>query len=86
MDNHFTKEDAKEFKQDIKRYVGILSEDFQHKLNIVIDGQAALKDGQKAMEERLNAKIDSLKDELIAHRDNTEMHVQKAKRTKKSSA
>jgi hypothetical protein len=44
MSDAFTKKDAKELKEDIKRiveenrkemqrYVGIVSEDFQHKLN-----------------------------------------------------
>jgi hypothetical protein len=75
-------------EKEIKRYLKILSEDFQDKLNFVIDEV-------KAVEERLTVKIDSMakdlrkeiqevKGELIAHRDNTEVHVQKAKIKKRA--
>lgn len=95
MSEYFTKKDAKELKEDIKqiveenrkemqRHVSIVSEDFQHKLGFVIDEL-------RAVEKRLNAKIESevkdlrveireVRQELISHRDNTEAHVQKAKK------
>jgi hypothetical protein len=129
----------KEMEKEIKRYLGILSEDFQHRLNLAIDGltgkiesseerlnqrisateksltanltakiesseerlnqrisatekslTANLTAKIEASEERLNKKIDAVakdlraeikevRQELIAHRDNTEMHAQKAK-------
>ena len=83
----------KEMEKEIKRYLGILSEDFQHRLNLAIDG---LTGRIESTEERLSNKIDAVakdlraeirevRQELIAHRDNTEMHVQKAKRKKKAS-
>jgi hypothetical protein len=114
----------KEMENEIKRYLNIMSEDFQHRLNLAIDGltgkiesseerlnqrisatekslTANLTAKIEAVEERLNqrissveknltakiesvqerlsSRIDVLRDELIAHRDNTEMHAQKAK-------
>ncbi len=104
MTEAFTKKDAEEFKKDIKRYMGVLAEDFQHRINLAIDGltgkiestEARLSNKIDSVEEKLNNKInsveeglsnkiDSLKDELIAHRDNTEVHVQRAKRKSKAS-
>lgn len=118
MAEAFTKKDAEEFKEDIKKiieentkefykyvtktveknrkefqkYTGIVSEDYQHKLNLAIDG---LTGKIESMEERLNSKIDSVakdlrkeirevKDELISHRDNTEAHTQKVKTKKRA--
>lgn len=43
MSEYFTKADAEEFKEELKRYLGILAEDFQHKLNFVIDAQEDIK-------------------------------------------
>ncbi|MFN3739168.1 MAG: hypothetical protein ACK4TF_00650 [Thermodesulfovibrionales bacterium] len=43
MSDYFTKADAEEFKEELKRYLGILAEDFQHKLNFVIDAQEDIK-------------------------------------------
>lgn len=72
-------------EEDIKRYLGILAEDFQHRLNLVIDAQLDIKRnvaGLKKDVDELKTKTDKIYLELIAHRDNTEVHVQKA-RTKK---
>lgn len=98
----FTKKDAEEFKEEIKdefrRYMGILNEGFQHKLNLVIDGQAALEERlsnkiesaanglrkeMKDMKQELKSEINGVRNEIISHRDNTEVHAQKA-RAKKS--
>jgi hypothetical protein len=38
----------------------------------------------ESTDKKLSNKIDSLRDELIAHRDNTEVHVQKAKTKKRA--
>lgn len=43
MGEYFTKADAEEFKEELKRYLGILAEDFQQKLNFVIDAQEDIK-------------------------------------------
>ncbi len=71
-----------------KRYIGIISEDFQHKLNIVIDGQQLLgeklervageiKEDFSKLERRqtiVEVKIDALAKDLAAHRADTEAH------------
>ncbi len=96
MNDYFTKKDAEEFKEDIKRYMGILVEDFQHRLNLVVDAQldikkdiAGLKEDVSGLKEdvaELKAKTDMIHNELIAHRGNTEVHAQKIKRKKKADA
>ncbi|MBI5211893.1 MAG: hypothetical protein HY957_00780 [Nitrospirae bacterium] len=82
----------KEMEKEIKRYLDIQAERFTHELGFVIDEI-------KAVEERLNRKIESeivglrkdlkqeireVRQELIAHRDNTEVHAQKAKAKKRA--
>ncbi|MCL4458203.1 MAG: hypothetical protein M1147_13205 [Nitrospirae bacterium] len=90
----------KEMEKEIKRYLGIQAERFTHEIGFILDEV-------KAVEERLNRKIDSVAidlrkeikevrnelkqeikevgQELIAHRDNTEVHAQRAKRKSKAS-
>jgi hypothetical protein len=94
MSEYFTKKDAEELKEDIKqiaeenrkefqRYIGIVSEDFQHKLNLVIDAQLDIKRDVAGLKEdvgELKTKTDNIYLELTAHRDNTELHAQKIKR------
>jgi hypothetical protein len=72
MDEYATKKDLEGFKEDIKQYMGILAEDFQHKLDFVIDGQEDIK-----------KEVKEIHKELVAHRDNTEIHAQQAKRKRK---
>lgn len=38
-----SRKEIDEYRDDIKRYMGILSEDFQHKLGFVIDAQEDIK-------------------------------------------
>ncbi|BCB96446.1 hypothetical protein JZK55_13680 [Dissulfurispira thermophila] len=107
MSEYFTKKDAEEFKEDIKRYLGILAEDFQHKLGFVIDNQMDIKreveglkvnvdrleqrmDGLEQRMDRLEQRMDGLEQkvdmihvELVAHRDNTEVHVQQVKKRRR---
>jgi archaellum component FlaC len=114
MGEYFTKKDAEEFKEDIKRYLGVLAEDFQHKLGFVIDGQMDIKrevenlksdvgnlksevgslksevgklknevGSLKSEVGGLGQKVDMVYDELIAHRDNTEVHVQQVKKKRR---
>jgi len=126
--DYFTKKDAEELKEEItkiieksieenrkefQRYIGIVSEDFQHKLNFVIDVQVDIKRdvaglktdvaglktdvaglktdvaglktdvaGLKTDVAGLKTKTDVIYSELVSHRDNTELHAQKAKRKK----
>ncbi|GER94472.1 hypothetical protein A45J_2235 [hot springs metagenome] len=121
MSEYFTKKDAEEFKEDIKRYLGILAEDFQHKLGFVIDNQMDIKreveglkvnvdrleqrmdrleqrmdrleqrmdrleqrmDGLEQRMDGLEQKVDMIHVELVAHRDNTEVHVQQVKKRRR---
>lgn len=93
MIDYFTKKDLEEFKEDIKRYLGILAGDFQHKLGFVIDGQLDIKlkmeglkgevEGLKDRVDRLEVKVDRVYSELIAHRDNTVIHGQQIKKKSK---
>jgi len=103
--DYFMKKDAEELKEEItkiieksieenrkefQRYVGIVSEEFQHRLNFVIDAQldikrdvATLKEDVSGLKEDvsgLKTKTDVIYSELIAHRDNTELHAQTIKR------
>jgi hypothetical protein len=50
---------TQEDREDIKRYIGIVAEDFQHKLEVVIEGQQVL-------ERQLTAKIDEFHKDLLA--------------------
>jgi archaellum component FlaC len=70
-----------------------LSEDFQHKLGFIIDGQMDIKrelegvkekvDGLEQKVDGLEQKVDMIHSELIAHRDNTEVHVQQVKKKRR---
>ena len=80
--------DEARIEELFKRYIGIISEDFQHKLNIVIEGQQFLgekldrtaveiKDDFGKLDKRLTkveVKIDAVAKELAAHRADTEVH------------
>jgi len=74
--------------EEFKRYIGIVDENFQHKLDLVVEGQEMLAERMDRMEERLDkridqvenrlnrveAKIDSVAADLSAHRKDTEAH------------
>lgn len=93
MDEYATKKDLEGFKEDIKRYMGILAEDFQHKLDFVIDGQEDIKrevrevkeDGTILKQDVADIKVDvkEIRKDLEEHRNNTEVHIQQAKRKRK---
>ncbi|BCB96448.1 hypothetical protein JZK55_13700 [Dissulfurispira thermophila] len=55
MDEYITKKDLEEFRNDIKRYMGILSEDFQYKLGFVIDVQDEIKKDVKFLKQDVSA-------------------------------
>ncbi len=82
----------KEMEKEIKRYLDIQAERFTHELGFVIDEIKAVEGRLNrkieseivGLRKELTGKIDSVMNELIAHRDNTEMHVQKAKTKKKA--
>jgi len=73
---------------EVKAHVGILHEDFQHKLDVVVEGHEVLrseirevreessaKHGQTAfLLKTLNDKVDTIGADLVAHRKDTEAH------------
>lgn len=70
-----------EIKDDFHLQVGILSEDFQHKLQFVAEGHQMLSEKMERMHGELNSsirdidkKIDAVAADLAAHRADTEGH------------
>jgi len=67
-----------------QRYLGIVEENFQHKIDIVIEGQQMLAekidrmdarlDGVEGRLDRVEVKVDVVVAELSAHRKDTEAH------------
>ena len=58
------KEDIKEIEEIFVRHIGILSEDFQHKLDIVAEGHQMLSEKLDAVEGRLEKRIDGVESRL----------------------
>lgn len=70
-----------EIKSDFHAQVGVLSEDFQHKLQIVAEGHQMLaekmdrmKDETNSSMQKIESKIDTVAADLAAHRADTEGH------------
>ena len=63
-----------EIKNDFRLQTGILSEDFQHKLQLVAEGHQMLAEKMDRMNEDLGGKIDTVAADLAAHRLDTEGH------------
>ena len=77
--------DFERIEKIVQREMGTLSEDFQHKLDIVVEGHQMLNEKIDRMDERLCGKIDRLDDrlsgkidavakDLAEHRRDTEAH------------
>ena len=76
--------DVEKIDEVFKRHIGILSEDFQHKLDIVAEGHQMLSGKLdrvdlrlERVEERLDkvqTKLDAVAADLAAHRADTEIH------------
>ena len=69
------------FKEDMieafDRRIGIVEENFQHKLDLVVEGQQMLAERMDRMEERLDrveVKVDAVAADLTAHRADTEAY------------
>ncbi|MCM2358011.1 MAG: hypothetical protein NDI77_07675 [Geobacteraceae bacterium] len=68
----------------LSRHIGAMAEDFQHKLDIVVEGQQMLAERMDRMEERLEkvenkidrveVKVAAVAADLSAHRADTEAH------------
>ena len=63
-----------EIKNDFRLQVGILSEDFQHKLQLIAEGHQMLAEKMDRMQGELTEKIDTVAADLAAHRADTEGH------------
>ncbi len=76
------------FKEEViealDRRIGVVEENFQHKLDLVVEGQQMLAERMDWMEERLGkveerlvrveTKVDAVAVDLSAHRADTEAH------------
>ncbi len=86
MEEPATRKDLIEFKEEVKRYMGVLAEEFKDKLNFVIDGQEDIKRDVKELKQDvgvLKQDVKEIREELIAHRDNTEIHAKQIKRKRR---
>lgn len=63
-----------EIKNDFRLQVGILSEDFHHKLQLVAEGHQMLAEKVDRMRDEVVEKIDAVAADLAAHRADTEGH------------
>lgn len=63
-----------EIKNDFRLQAGILSEDFQHKLQLVAEGHQMLSEKMDRMRDEVTGKIDAVAVDLTAHRADTEGH------------
>lgn len=76
--------DFEKIEEMLKRHLGILSEDFQHKLDLVVEGHQGLSgkiDGLETRMDRLEtkmnrveAKVDAVATDLAEHRRDTQAH------------
>jgi BMFP domain-containing protein YqiC len=66
-----------EIGQDFRHQLGLQREDFQHKLDLVVEGQQTLAERMDRFEGRmgrLENRVDGIADDLVAHRRDTEAH------------
>ena len=77
-------DDFNKIEEMFKHHVGIMSEDFQHELDIVVEGQQMLAEkidrmdarlgGVEGRLERVEVKVDAVAANLTAHRTDSEAH------------
>ena len=77
-------DDFKKIEDMFKHHVGMMTEDFQHKLDIVVEGHQMLSEKIDRVENRLDrvevglkrveGKVDAVATDLSAHRADTEAH------------
>jgi hypothetical protein len=74
-------DDFKKIEEMFTHHIGMMSEDFQHKLDIVIEGHQMLSERLDRVEanlsgrlDRVEAKIEAVAADLTAHRADTEAH------------
>ncbi len=111
MNDYVTKKDLDdslgkfkaEIKEEFRRHTGLILEEFDKRINFVIEGQEVLTQRVDKIDSRLSnletkvdkidsrlsnleTKVDNIHEELISHRDNTELHVQVVKQRGKKRA
>jgi predicted phage-related endonuclease len=72
---------SEKYERTVTHQVGVLSEDFQHKFDIVIEGQQMLSEKVDRLdekidrvEEKLGRRIDAVAADLAVHCADTEAH------------
>lgn len=75
----FRNDFRKDINEDFKRHTGILIEEFKKNLDFVVDQQ---QDMRREIRE-LDQKLDSLHDEVVAHRGNTEVHTKQERKPRR---
>ena len=63
----YMKELKEEFSQETQRYIGALSEDFQHKLDVVVEGHQVLNKRLMILEKKSNPILKRSKKCLSLH-------------------
>ena len=70
-----------DIKQEFRHQLGVQSETFQHKLDMVVEGHQMLSEKLDRVEVKLDKRIDCLEKkidaiaaDLTAHREDTEIH------------
>ena len=77
-------DEMKKIEEMFKHHIGVMSEDFQHKLDIVVEGHQMLSEKIDRLDgrmdqldgrmDRLENKVDAIAVDLAAHRTDTEAH------------
>ena len=60
--------------EQFQQYVGVIAENFDHKIAVVAEGHQMLAEKLERVESRLGVKIDNIAAEVLAHRADTEAH------------
>ena len=58
----------------VHRWIRVQGEEFQHKLDLVVEGHLMLSEQLDRFETSLGARIDAVAADLVAHRADTEAH------------
>ena len=73
--------DLKKIGELFEHHIGILSENFQHKLDLVVEGQQMLAERMDRMEvelkeeiRKVDQRVTTVAADLTAHRQDTEAH------------
>jgi hypothetical protein len=73
-DKRFIEELFVKQTEQFQQYIGIMAENFDHKLAIVAEGHQMISEKLERVESNLGLKIDKISAEVTAHRADTEAH------------